>query len=568
MTRIIFIYLSIIILSIACNSTKGKQISTEKGDEIVKLSISETLQNNKHLPIKDQVELYRKLRKESPNKYNFENEDELTMYGYSYLWDNKVMEAIEIFKLIVEQFPNSANPYDSLGEGYMANGEDEKAIANYRRSLELNPDNFNAEDQIERIKFPDKKPETFSDKFAKVYSVDAYKSDLDQLGKKLIEVNPSTLKFISEKDFWKTVEAKKALITERTTFSEFYWHCREIIANVNCTHTYLWDHFDEPDIPLALRFPLETRWVNNHLYVIDPLNNTEKVSKKDEVESINGILISNLMTDILNHFSSQGHVETSKIKDFNTTTTAIIPYALNFPKTYKIKLKGKQEIIELNPALTFRKPIHDLFKNPCDDNLCLEVLEGNKNAVLTISSFNYYSWNNLDHFIQFIDQSFKEIKEKNVENLIVDVRYNGGGSAESSIHLLKYLVGQPFTYFSETTMYEEFENGFKGKLFFLMDGNGKSTTGHFMAKAKVLNLGTIIGEELGSNQFCTAGQTICRLSNTKLIFYVANTVSKLSHTILPDETGILPDHYVSQSIDDYLKNIDSVKEFTIKLANE
>lgn len=568
MTRIIFIYLSIIILSIACNSTKGKQISTEKGDEIVKLSISETLQNNKHLPIKDQVELYRKLRKESPNKYNFENEDELTMYGYSYLWDNKVMEAIEIFKLIVEQFPNSANPYDSLGEGYMANGEDEKAIANYRRSLELNPDNFNAEDQIERIKFPDKKPETFSDKFAKVYSLDAYKSDLDQLGKKLIEVNPSTLKFISEKDFWKTVEAKKALITERTTFSEFYWHCREIIANVNCTHTYLWDHFDEPDIPLALRFPMETRWVNNHLYVIDPLNNTEKVSKKDEVESINGILISNLMTDILNHFSSQGHVETSKIKDFNTTTTAIIPYALNFPKTYKIKLKGKQEIIELNPALTFRKPIHDLFKNPCDDNLCLEVLEGNKNAVLTISSFNYYSWNNLDHFIQFIDQSFKEIKEKNVENLIVDVRYNGGGSAESSIHLLKYLVGQPFTYFSETTMYEEFENGFKGKLFFLMDGNGKSTTGHFMAKAKVLNLGTIIGEELGSNQFCTAGQTICRLSNTKLIFYVANTVSKLSHTILPDETGILPDHYVSQSIDDYLKNIDSVKEFTIKLANE
>jgi hypothetical protein len=113
---------------------------------------------------------------------------------------------------------------------------------------------------------------------------------------------------------------------------------------------------------------------------------------------------------------------------------------------------------------------------------------------------------------------------------------------------------------------QPFEHPFKGKIYYLIDGNGKSTTGHFMAIVKDLKLGTIIGEELGSNQFCTAGQTVCRLANSKLIYYVANSTSKLTIKSLPDERGILPDYYVSQSITDYLSNTDTVKEYAFKLA--
>ena len=89
-----------------------------------------------------------------------------------------------------------------------------------------------------------------------------------------------------------------------------------------------------------------------------------------------------------------------------------------------------------------------------------------------------------------------------------------------------------------------------------------------MSLVKVLNMGTIVGEELGSNQFCSAGQKICRLKNTKLEFYVANNTHVSSATSLPDETGILPDYTVTQSIDDYLKKIDTVREFTIHLAKK
>ena len=89
-----------------------------------------------------------------------------------------------------------------------------------------------------------------------------------------------------------------------------------------------------------------------------------------------------------------------------------------------------------------------------------------------------------------------------------------------------------------------------------------------MSLVKAHNLGTIIGEELGSNQFCTAGQTLCRLKNTKLVISVANNTHISTATNLPDETGILPDIFVTQSIDDYLDKVDTVKKYTLNLLRE
>ena len=72
--------------------------------------------------------------------------------GYDYLRKNKIEEAIKIFRLNVDLFSESSNPYDSLGEGYLANGNDELAILNYKKSLELNPNNLNAKDILEMLR--------------------------------------------------------------------------------------------------------------------------------------------------------------------------------------------------------------------------------------------------------------------------------------------------------------------------------------------------------------------------------------------------------------------------------
>ncbi|WP_243472206.1 S41 family peptidase [Winogradskyella sp. MH6] len=557
---------------LGCKNSKNDVLSNDvqiQNNNISQQSISLVLKENADLTINERIELYRTLKRNEADAYNFENKDEITMYGYGLLWDNKPGEALEVFKLIVEQFPDWYNAYDSLGEAYFNLGEMDLAIKNYKKSLAMNPDNFNAEDMIARINFPNKKPINPSEKFAKIFPVEDYKADLDQLANKLLEVHPNALKFISKANFWKTVNEKKAAINENTTYAEFSWYCREIISSINCSHTSNNFSQDWDAMPIQLLFPLDVRWINERLYVIDGCTNANKVAVKDEITKINGLPVEDIVSEIYKHIPSQGHIETYKRHKFNYWATAMIPYALNFPKRFSIQIKEQKTPIILN-ALDAYPSFKEPFAKPCPDNLCLDF-EYDKIAVLTISSFNYYPWNNLSEFENFIDDSFQKINQNKTENLIIDLRFNGGGSAESSIHLLKYLIGKPFAYFlnidaeTEEIMHQPFKKTYKGKLYFLIDGNGNSTTGHFMAMTKYHNLGTVIGEELGSNHFCTAGQTVLRLKYTKYQYYAANTTSQVAVKGLDDSKGILPDYEVIQPINDYLNNQDSVKEFTFKL---
>jgi len=89
------------------------------------------------------IESYRKIKREKPNNVVIQ-EARFNELGYSLLREKKVAQAIAVFKVNVELYPQSSNVYDSLGEAYMANGEKELARANYKKSLELNPGNKNA----------------------------------------------------------------------------------------------------------------------------------------------------------------------------------------------------------------------------------------------------------------------------------------------------------------------------------------------------------------------------------------------------------------------------------------
>ena len=71
--------------------------------------------------------------------------------GYGQLRAKRPREAIALFQLNVEMYPDSANAYDSLGEAHMANGERDAAIASYRKSLVLDPGNTNATEMLEKL---------------------------------------------------------------------------------------------------------------------------------------------------------------------------------------------------------------------------------------------------------------------------------------------------------------------------------------------------------------------------------------------------------------------------------
>jgi len=77
------------------------------------------------------------------------DEGGLNSLGYSYLMKGKLVEGTAILQWNVEQFPKSANAYDSLGEAFVRSGDGPQALANYKKSLELDPKNDNAAKFIE-----------------------------------------------------------------------------------------------------------------------------------------------------------------------------------------------------------------------------------------------------------------------------------------------------------------------------------------------------------------------------------------------------------------------------------
>lgn len=80
------------------------------------------------------------------------SEDDVNAWGYRLLRQNRLADALEIFKLNVYLYPQSANAFDSLGEVYAELGDTKLAIKNYEQSLKLDPENSNAEGQLKKLR--------------------------------------------------------------------------------------------------------------------------------------------------------------------------------------------------------------------------------------------------------------------------------------------------------------------------------------------------------------------------------------------------------------------------------
>lgn len=101
---------------------------------------------------------YRKIKQDNSASAAVE-ENRLNNLGYALMRQKKLPEAIAILKLNVELYPTSWNVYDSLGEIYMANGDKDLAIANYKKSVELNPGNTNGVEMLKKLETRPSQPD-------------------------------------------------------------------------------------------------------------------------------------------------------------------------------------------------------------------------------------------------------------------------------------------------------------------------------------------------------------------------------------------------------------------------
>ena len=72
-------------------------------------------------------------------------EPDVNSLGYNFLTVNKPELARAMFELNIQNYPGSANVYDSMGDYYLAQADTLKAIDNFNKALELGDSQFTRE---------------------------------------------------------------------------------------------------------------------------------------------------------------------------------------------------------------------------------------------------------------------------------------------------------------------------------------------------------------------------------------------------------------------------------------
>ncbi len=75
----------------------------------------------------------------------------LNRLGYRLLNQGETRDAIEVFRINTELYPNEANPWDSLAEAHLRAGDKAMALKYYRKALEIDPDLPSAKRMVEEL---------------------------------------------------------------------------------------------------------------------------------------------------------------------------------------------------------------------------------------------------------------------------------------------------------------------------------------------------------------------------------------------------------------------------------
>jgi Cytochrome c biogenesis factor len=114
-------------------------------------------------------------------------------------------------------YPNASNPYDSLGEAYLADGQKDLALVNYKKAAELDPANANAKLIVQRLEGKEVKVDSSTfDAYVGDYQVNArltltITKEGDKLFAQMTGQQKLPLEAVSDAQF--TIPSVKANIT-------------------------------------------------------------------------------------------------------------------------------------------------------------------------------------------------------------------------------------------------------------------------------------------------------------------------------------------------------------------
>ncbi len=409
---------------------------------------------------------------------------------------------------------------------------------------------------------------------SQAFSVGALQQDFKRFREILEQEHCCTYEYTSKAEMDSLFDAHYALIDHEMTMNEFFQILAPITAKIGCMHTSTWMPGRFFITKPRNMFPLTVKLIDEQLAVIGTYNDSLEVPDGSILIEINKTPVDTIIADFrmitpadaMNPYFIDSQLSTR----FSQFYASMYGLPDGFEITY-IKPDSEDPVTaELTPTddASVRKVVFRHFSNP---PLEFEIMEGKNTAILTIYTFAYYS--RVDYFRNFMDSCFKEIKDKGIENLILDLRGNSGGDPFCSTILLSYLESEPVPYFAERYgKYADFadpiplaENHFTGNLYTLIDGRCGSTNGHFCALLDYNNIGTFVGTPSGATFKCNAGKdTELRLPNTQMIITIGRTTYKAAVENMDKLAPIMPDILVHETAEDIATGRDVFIEATLE----
>lgn len=408
-----------------------------------------------------------------------------------------------------------------------------------------------------------------------VFTKEELREDFMKLRKFVEEKHPKL--YIEDSELEQLFDKQYSLLNKDMGELEYYRILSPIISELRCGHTHITvsKKYEQYMRQNGRYLPLMVKLIDNKLYVLENLSSVN-IEKGSEIISINGKKAEDIVRVLLENLTADGYNLTKKYYIINNWFNGIFYNYVDNSDEFKIKYRDPKELqIREATVSSIRDVRMDMtalsiyFISRSDkDTYYGEIFDDY--AVLTIKSFNI---DDIKGYKRFISDFFQKLSEKNVENLILDLRGNWGGPPTPAVFLYSYLNDNPTPFYGDAPFYyflfkrevKPATNCFKGKIYTLIDGGSFSTTGHLISLLKHHGISTFVGEESGGGAVVTDMGRSFKLKNTGLRVYCSTGVFKAAAQVLTDGRGIIPDYRVVPTVEDYLNKRDVEMDFTKKL---
>lgn len=446
------------------------------------------------------------------------------------------------------------------------------------------------------------------------FSAGTVRNAIDEMAKELSIKHPGFYRYNTKEDFKRYIDSIKTTIEDSLTELESFLKLKPIITKIHCLHSGISlpkeykDYLNQqPNL-----FPFQVYFDNNKAYIIKNYSSVTSMLPGDEIVSINGQSIETIVSQLFSLIPSDGYNLTMKYRTLY----------LQFPSWYRsidltenfvtvIRQNNIEKTYEVKGA-KFNDIAQDGFLKEPARKKQLEFKIENDIGFLTIHSFAETDIKEVKQdFKRFIDQAFAEIKTNKIENLVVDLRDNTGGSDPYAAYFASCFFDKSFRYWDRIEVteaiakeikgialkiyfkkpiqkdniwlwqkarhvhdfdfYEEqkpVQNNFAGKTYILINGFCMSSCADVSAILSYNKKATFIGEETGGTY---QGNNSGMLPETKVVpFNFILTVPLQKYFNYVDTTknigrGTMPDYIVNNTINDILKGEDKELQLAIEL---